>query len=648
MRASLLLVAVAACADQPDRAPAPLAVHPPVAHAQPVVKPPPPPPKPAITSIHGLPIRMLAVTEDGTSAVTSDQKGNLRVWPALDGTREPVVVHGPVPIDLAIGRRNEELSIAIVDQAGSLTIVRLDREGRTLGHTQLADEQPVVELQATTQGFLAVTADQAIELVEYSGVRWGGLPAKERIAALVYRNGRALVLHESTPKHIKGRWIELLDGARWGDETAELELDAKHTALHHAVLSPDHTRLAVEGAGERLLAFELSTAVVTSLAPSCEPLGYLDDDIIACVGNSDIAYVDRKGKRAGTTATQTPEAITVAGHQLAFGHMEAIALADAKSTRYLGYSVATVRTVRESGIGTVFAGNQRFVADPKLGLDKLLHPITATYEETAIIDAMPLSPKLDAALWRLDEYSNYLQIGGKTVLDPIKDTVIHYEPTTGLIAEVADGATLFVQTANDKVGPRLELATSTSPLSQYFVDTSEANDTVYLTDPALADGRVAMVVHGSRVNELRDLAKKIRPAKIYAVDGVIKTIDRAGHIFKRKRSKTDVLLHGTAVAFADTATATAITPSPDGKLVAFASPTSIALFAIDGTLRWRVASTDRTLSWTRDGRLLAVSGGTETLDLATGAPIGLRCGWGFGISQTPLDDSPQGDLVCDR
>src|SRR5450432_2110403 len=171
MRAFLLLVA--ACADHVDHAPAPPPPAP-VAHVLPVVKPPPPL-QPAITSVHSSPIRMLAVSEDGNSAVTSDQKGNLRVWLSLDGTREPVVVHGPAPIDLAIGHRNDELSIAIVDQAGSLTIVRLDREGRTLGHTQLADDQPVIELQSTTQGFLAVTADQSIELVEYSGVRWGRL-----------------------------------------------------------------------------------------------------------------------------------------------------------------------------------------------------------------------------------------------------------------------------------------------------------------------------------------------------------------------------------------------------------------------------------------------------------------------------------------
>src|SRR5690242_9609340 len=43
-------------------------------------------------------MRALAVTEDGTAAVSVDVAGSVRLWPALDGTREPVVMAMRRPI----------------------------------------------------------------------------------------------------------------------------------------------------------------------------------------------------------------------------------------------------------------------------------------------------------------------------------------------------------------------------------------------------------------------------------------------------------------------------------------------------------------------------------------------------------------------
>jgi hypothetical protein len=551
-----------------------------------------------------------------------------------------------VLIDLALGRTPTQLVAGLVDQAGVLTVIHVDGEGHALDHVQAATD--VLVLHATSQGFLILTTDQRIELVSFAGVRTA-LPAKERVVALVYRNGGALVLHESSSKHVRGRWIDLTAGAKWGDDTAELALDAKHVDLKHAVLSPDHTRLAVAGPGDRLLAFELASAVAASLSTICEPLGYLDDDTLACSDGNGIAFIDRNAKRLGYKRDTSPEAIAVADHHLAFALGESICLADPQTTQYLGYNVASARKVRDSVAGLVFSGGlHTFVTDDKFAFTRNLRD-PVRQDNTTVLDALPVSAKLEASLLMTEETMQYLVVNNRTVFDVVRDGDVHFEPATGLLAEASDGTTRFVRVANDKLGPPFEIATSTSPLAMYFADSSETPDKVFLTDPALADGRVAMLVHDRRVLELRDAdlgAKKIRASKSYEVAGVV-AIDRAGHIFTKRR-KGEVKLNGGDVHFADTNDVTATVPSLDGKLVAFASPGTVALFAIDGTLRWRLKIGDRALGWTHDGRLLALSGGSETLDLETGESIERHCGWGFGLSTKPGEDTAQSDLVCER
>ena len=47
-----------------------------------------------VTGMPGAPTARIAVTDAGDAAVPADTTGAIRLWPALDGTREPVVVSG--------------------------------------------------------------------------------------------------------------------------------------------------------------------------------------------------------------------------------------------------------------------------------------------------------------------------------------------------------------------------------------------------------------------------------------------------------------------------------------------------------------------------------------------------------------------------
>src|SRR5438874_2145087 len=96
MRTCLCLALVACGTDSPP-APAPVAA---VAALQPAPRVPPPP----LTAAHGAEIVALGVTIDGEAVASADRLGGLRLWPALDGTREPIVIQGTAARAVALAR----------------------------------------------------------------------------------------------------------------------------------------------------------------------------------------------------------------------------------------------------------------------------------------------------------------------------------------------------------------------------------------------------------------------------------------------------------------------------------------------------------------------------------------------------------------
>jgi hypothetical protein len=105
--AAVWVVWPAACS---GRDPVPL--HPPAVVASPIAEV-------AITAAvpapHGGRIDLVAITDRGDAALTSDSFSELRLWPTLDGSKEPIVVHGPRAMQLALGRDGDRLCAAILD-----------------------------------------------------------------------------------------------------------------------------------------------------------------------------------------------------------------------------------------------------------------------------------------------------------------------------------------------------------------------------------------------------------------------------------------------------------------------------------------------------------------------------------------------------
>lgn len=87
---------------------------------------------------HGGVIRELAAAEEGDAAISSDELNGIRLWPSLDGTRAPVPVESSSqPEQLALFHDGRDLVAAVLDTAGTVSLIRL-------GHDGSVCEDPVV------------------------------------------------------------------------------------------------------------------------------------------------------------------------------------------------------------------------------------------------------------------------------------------------------------------------------------------------------------------------------------------------------------------------------------------------------------------------------------------------------------------------
>jgi len=73
----------------------------------------------AMWNLHDAGLDLVAVTDDGTAVVTQDAVGGTRLWPTLDGSREPIVVHVPMARELGVMHDGTELAIAALDAVGA-------------------------------------------------------------------------------------------------------------------------------------------------------------------------------------------------------------------------------------------------------------------------------------------------------------------------------------------------------------------------------------------------------------------------------------------------------------------------------------------------------------------------------------------------
>ncbi|HEY0191215.1 MAG TPA: hypothetical protein VGC42_08860, partial [Kofleriaceae bacterium] len=331
-----------------------------------------------LTAPHGSDITQLAQLDDGSAVVTADLHGGLRLWPALDGTREPVVINAPVAKALAVVHDGDGFTIAALDAAGGLHVIRTSATGAV--RDRLTPPGSFSQLEATRDRLLALRTDQTIDVLGPGGKLVANLPAEpgSHVDAIVTRGTRALAL-VLEDRRTHGRWIDLASGAAWGKATRPLD-----GPVASAALSPDGTLLVINRPKSvRPVLFDLATGALRP-TPTCVAkgwpksegfdmdeaeilregtapiaIGFVSDAVIACSVLTQLSWWSVNGEAVpsagggmliGTSPTAVSERGVVAAMATNLG------LASMIHTKFLGYGLHNVEHLY-AGPGGTLAGS---------------------------------------------------------------------------------------------------------------------------------------------------------------------------------------------------------------------------------------------------------------------------------------------------
>ncbi|MDQ3337772.1 MAG: hypothetical protein M4D80_21640 [Myxococcota bacterium] len=618
---------------------------------------------------HGRAIISVAVSDDGNAALTIDAGNSVRLWPALDGTREPVAVPLVAPQEMVLARSGDEFRIAALDTAGGLSLLRVDANGQLVGKTSMPFDQPYALVVANGDGYLALRADQTIERLDAKGTQLGALSPEtgQRIATIVARRGRAMAFMTSVDG-VVGRWLDTTKDLAWGAATPVMAIDPVSV-----VLSPDHTRIAaLQKKTRRAVIAELATGTVTPLKRNrtdLVPLNWIAEDRVAFAHDefelSRVEWFDATGKLISgigddfelefvsvlTMEAADNRVVSFMGHQLV--------LVEPRKLRYLGYQTHAASRLRATPAGMVASmGGSSEILDDSLQIERRapaknardLVPIDETF--ALAITGVPTKPGVfDDTLVSPQKKSSGVEVvlfEGQTRQQVLKMKVsemrLRYEPATRLLAMNGGSSITFARfdQTTKRFGEPIVL-----PVKSKIRD-------IFLLDPAVAGGAVALVAHGGKGDIVmraihEDELTGALPREAVALPGELEAVDRAGHIFIRHDADTVAIQSGMIEVGRLTGLKDMkVRPAPDGKRVALFGRGRVIVANLDGSQRWSIGFPGiKDLQWTGD-ELVALANGLAKLDADTGATVGARCGWKFGLRTTASFMDLAGSTICDR
>jgi hypothetical protein len=651
---------------------------------KPVPKPvrPGKPPK-VIRGGHSATIEIVAVGDDGNVAATQDGMGGTRLWPALDGSAEPIVVRIAAGRELVVGRvgTNDGFVIATLDDAGTIDMVELAGDGATRSRKQITGDAVAEDIAMTRAGLLALRADQSLVLLAPNGTERSRLvpPPGERIASVIARNGHAIALMKGAKVHARTITLEPIG---WGAESAALELATKRV-----VLAPNGKRIAAATDKGGIAVTELATGA--TIATVCRPapgrplvptdlaseevpdfvtrfqlnntaaIGFVDDTSVVCFVGGRIETWSTAGKPARVGATHdvgVPELVAIANGLVATAEHESLELEAHGTTQYLGYGLANPSMVRVGPAGiTLGNGRQPLLVDRTLKAKRRLDlPVDAN----ELDDVLPLDA-LHVLVSRSDT-------GGDAIVRHVKlldlathrvqalqyaplDYELRYEPSTHLLA-LADARGAWVVPLDGK--------TWTFGVGYHL--TTTAKD-VHLVDPALANGLTAIGVRAEHdrtyVDEFAtsDLTydHPVAPRHSYEVFGDPVAVDRAGHVFVADGDTIAGYTSGehdnaTRVAQWKQLGRAVVRPSPDATQLLVLGDNRLRMLDAHGAQQWMIpAATAIDIAWVDGEPFARFAAGLAKLDLATGALLERACGWSFGLSPQRFEVGGDSQSVCD-
>jgi hypothetical protein len=645
----LALVAMAAC-DVPTISERPAAIG---SHRGPDRIPP--------VSIHGGIITRVAITERADVALTLDTLDDARLWPTLDGTREPVQLELGQPRVATIAHAgSDELVIGVIDAADNASIVRVTRDGAIRGRVAIPGELAVTQLAAIDGGVIAIRADQSIERYDANGVRRGQLVGDpgERFGALAVRGNGAAVLvatSDATPPpppppspnddivlaSPRGpgqfasdvRFIAvgdaLGDGLAWGPRRALV----KPSELMTLALAPDHRKLAVVDVNHAFVQVldaadmhQLGDPVLINAAMvSC---GFIDDDNLAVLGGG-------IGWWPASTHSGVVQRVfggAVGDHLAITGASTSLELDTRDQHRFLGWS--------EDATGSLTAIASGFALGDRDGmlklLDERLEPVHELNFAGTIIAPTPIwidaahalfeqsvNGRVEAVLVDLAHIDRPTVVAGYDYL-----AWIDYEPALHEIALVDENAV-----HRFALDPKTY---ATTPLP----DLHGPANRVRLLDPAKSGGIVAIgfsnTYQGSFTHfEWRGIEPKASDS-VYETATLLGAGDD-GTIYTYGNGELSAIHGRDTHHLAKTNELGRGAISDDGTLIAVADTANVTMYDSSGRELWhRDLWQPDAMVFSKDQHRIAVAsrGGLVELDAATGERLAAACAFGFCLHDT--------------
>lgn len=636
---------------------------------------------------HGVPIAAVFATEDGGAVVSIDEANHARLWPSLDGAREPFVLPFAMATIAAIARDGDGFAIAALDDSDGLELVTVTSSGVLTSHVKAGPEPGFSALIANDAGFLVLRRDQTLEQRDRRGEITGTLapPSGEHVIELLHRNGRTLALVR-TREGARGHWLAT-DRLAWGDTTPKLVIDPKR-----AFLSPDHTRLVSfrDSQGHAILV-DLESGRARALAsPNRDdgskgslglPIGFTGDQRVVfafddfelstfewwTAGGRETAVLG--GSRFELELVAVRDAVVTDRNVIAFsGHELAIATPNTvrspSEIRFLGYRIDRARAVRSSPLGVVATiGGRATLLDDHVRVE----------QRSPAAEAVPFAKDLALVKYSAPESArgrdvsnaidpDWLEGSAATPRHQVRPRIALYDLDAKQELQRWPAAQAFRFEAATQLlaferGGRAELArfdpsARTFGAARRFATPVTA---VQLLDPALADRHIAALAHvrgkTTEIRMIRDLDAEL-PAPM-TLTGTLEAIDRAGRIYLREDADTIAVHAGARQPLRIPGmTGWSVRPSPAGTRLAAFAKGRLVMLDDGGRSVWSLGLPGiADVAWDPGGELIVLAGDLAKLDAATGRVTAAQCGWGFalrGSRPEPAEVPSTSATLCDR
>ena len=624
-----------------------------------------------IEAPHGGAITSLALAPDGTAAVSVDELGGVRLWPALDGSVEPRIVDLPTPRSLVLLPEKRGFLIAMLDEVGSLVLEVVDRDGLRVQRASPPSDPAFKGIEASPTGPIAWRADQIVMRFAADGSVVEQLPteAGQRILAITASGARAVAVIESGTDKLtrRARWLTLAPKLAWGGW-----IDAGDDVSRVLALSPSGKRLGTltgtaNGGAVTLTVIDTKTGTVsgTQNDQAAVGIGFVDDDHLAIASNSTIVWA----KLTTAAAAQKPAPprpdqpnnlvdaglLAVGGGRAVAGFNGELMLASPTKTEYLGYELQSPAVAASApngqlmiGVGDTFAlldKELNLVGSPSLGVVstsavselKWLGGTDWLVESSRISDGITTLALVDTA-------TNKTQVLRS---DLAMVQLLLHEPATQLVTlSLGDSPEV---SRYDPVRHKLDKIASLPRPKGY-----EQAELVPVI-PALAGGTQLVVVHMRDRMTLRWVAdpKALDKGASITVDGSLAGVDAAGRAYVWQNTPTgplELAIYEAGKRTGSLPTDGPVTLWPDkkGARVVQVGQRSVGLVSTSGKRLWLQSLQFVTEAlWLDDATIVVISaGGLARVEAATGKVTSARCGWRFGLSAKQHPPTSRVEPVC--